>query len=181
MTPCSVLLKRACAFFALAVSLGVAGKAQAQPPNYNATPSFLQTWTASEYPSQQPLSKDASGNIYGFNTTDIITSGNFSQQAFVFEMANQGNGSFSYRVVYTLPSNYSFFNLAGPAVDSNGNVFGLAFDHNSSKSVLFELVNSGGTYTFQLLYTFVQGVDSPPNQLLIDAAGNLYGASPGVF
>lgn len=161
--------------------LAIAGLTPAQTiPNYSPTPTILHTWTANENPGLERLARDASGNIYGYNFTSLNSGGTYTFYNFLFKMTNLQNGSYSYSVPFTFPSNYSLYNTASPVLDASGNIFGTAFDKNntSSPGVLFELVNSGGNYTFQVLYTFVQGVDAPPNRLMIDGSGNLYGATP---
>lgn len=165
----------------VAFCLAIAGLAPAQTiPNYNPTPTILHTWTTNENPSEGQLAKDSAGNIYGYNTTTVNNDGTDTFYSFLFKLTNLQNGSYSYSVPFTFASNYSLYNTATPVLDASGNIFGTAFDKNNTNSpgVLFELVNSGGNYTFQVLYTFVQGVDSPPNRLMMDASGNLYGATP---
>lgn len=73
-------------------------------------------------------------------------------------------------------------NPAGGAliVDVNGNLYGTTPTGGAnSEGIVFELVNSSGTYSEKVLYTFTGGADggTPSGGLLIDASGNLYGTT----
>ena len=73
----------------------------------------------------------------------------------------------------------------GLIADAAGNLYGTAY-YGGAKCTLsttkgcgtvFELSNSGGTWTETILYTFTGGADGafPNSNLIFDASGNLYG------
>ena len=65
-------------------------------------------------------------------------------------------------------------------VDSSGNIFGTTvLGGTFGSGTVFELVNSGGTWTHQVLYNFTGGADGgqPYKGVTLDSAGNLYGTA----
>jgi hypothetical protein len=68
------------------------------------------------------------------------------------------------------------------AMDAAGNIYGTAaFGGADGIGTVFKLVRSAGGYSFQLLYSFTGGQDGgmPQGSVVLDSAGNLYGASGG--
>jgi uncharacterized repeat protein (TIGR03803 family) len=64
--------------------------------------------------------------------------------------------------------------------DKNGDLFGTTCcGGSSSYGVVYELVNSSGTYTEKVLYSFTGSTDGcfPYSELLMDKSGNLYGST----
>lgn len=124
------------------------------------------------------LVMDAAGDLFG--TTSV---GGTGDGGTVFELAKSTTG-YKEHVLYNSPSLNVGMNL-GLAMDSSGDLFGTTpYGGDVSTTcpggcgVVFELVNSSGTYTYKLLYNFTEaGGDGaqPENNLLIDGSGNLYG------
>jgi uncharacterized repeat protein (TIGR03803 family) len=122
------------------------------------------------------LIMDASGNLFG--TTQ--NGGGFSAGV-VFELVNSG-GAYAEKVLY------SFTNAAGDGAnpagvlvqDSAGNLYGTTQTGGIGYGTVFELVNSSGTYSEKVIYTFTSdGGDGrgPFGGLIRDSAGNLYGTT----
>lgn len=117
------------------------------------------------------------GNFYGTTSTGGLGFGT------VFELSPNGTGG------YTETTLYSFCPVAGCAdgqnptysnviFDSAGNLYGTAFGGGANGyGVVFELINSGGTWTESVLHSFGNAPDgaNPENGLIMDPAGNLYG------
>jgi len=88
---------------------------------------------------------------------------------------------------------YAFCAIAGcedgkspgstPMLDANGHIFGTTVQGGSpDQGVVYELMNSGGTWTESVLHTFCQSEKcldgaTPTNALMSDAAGNFFGTA----
>ena len=124
------------------------------------------------------LIRDASGNLYG------TTQDGADNEGTVFELVNS-SGTYSERVLYSFTgSNGDGATPDGALIiDASGNLYGTTFNGGEwDWGTVFELVNSSGNYTEQLLYSFtgmaVGGDGANPNAALTtDASGNLYGTT----
>jgi uncharacterized repeat protein (TIGR03803 family) len=119
------------------------------------------------------LTFDTAGNLYGTVTN---TSGG------VFEMLPQDNGSWSSNTLYSFLSQPQYDPAGGVILDAAGNVYGTTAGGGTGQGgTVFELVKSGNTYTFTVLYNFpysgVQQLPGPQANLTMDSAGNLYGTT----
>ena len=119
------------------------------------------------------LTFDPAGNLYGTVTN---TSGG------VFELLPQANGSWLSNTLYSFFSQPQFDPAGGVILDAAGNVYGTtAGGGTGGGGTVFELVKSGNTWSFSLLYNFpysgVQQLPGPQANLTLDAAGNLYGTT----
>jgi len=130
----------------------------------------LHTFTGG-YDGDQPvygrLIFDAEGNLYG--TTWFGGSGSFG---IAYEETPSANG-WTENILYdfSLPTNGP---LAGVVRDSSGNLFGTTGDG----SAVFELSPSGSGWVLNILHTFTgQDGSLAYGGLVMDPAGNLYGAS----
>jgi uncharacterized repeat protein (TIGR03803 family) len=149
----------------------------------NYSPKVLHNFPADPADGTGPapgLVMDASGNIFG--TTSF---GGASNLGTVFELVNS-SGKYTERVLYSFSG--SDGDGASPAsgltIDALGNLYGTTGAGGKAGSgTVFELVNSSGNYTENVLYSFGPaspfGGDgfSPEATLLIDSAGNLYGTT----
>ena len=123
------------------------------------------------------LVRDTAGNLYGVTYNNSL--GAFDNGA-VFELVNS-SGTYSEKVLYTFTGQGS----AGPRgpliIDASGNLFGNAVcsvQFCTDNGVVFELVNSSGTYSQKVLYRFTGPDGSGPiGSLIMDASGNLFGAT----
>ena len=123
------------------------------------------------------LVRDAAGNLYG--TTYNPSFQTFDNGA-VFELVNS-SGTYTEKVLYSFTGGEN----AGPqgplVIDASGNLYGTALNtlFSGSNGIVFELVNSSGTYTETVLHSFTNAPDGaqPNGGLVIDAAGNLYGTT----
>ena len=70
------------------------------------------------------------------------------------------------------------FPYSGVIFDGHGNLYGATTQggaHNGG--TVFQLTPSTGGWNFNLIYTFTGNGGGPVNSLIMDAAGNLYGAT----
>lgn len=124
-----------------------------------------------------PLTLDSAGNIYG------VSDGGVSNRGVIFEMTPNHNG-----VGWTKKTLYSFQYPYGTAetplmFDAAGNLYGVGFEDGSyGYGTVYELTsNPDGGWSHTLLYQF-RGLNNgdgayPDGDLVMDAAGNLYGTT----
>jgi uncharacterized repeat protein (TIGR03803 family) len=125
---------------------------------------------------QGPVVLDSSGNVYG-----IAPYGGNSYCGVVYQLVNN-SGTWSENELYSFTcgtdGGYPYTN--GLAIDSSGNLYGTSYQFGAyGKGTVFELVNSSGTYTFDLLYSFTGEADGayPYAGPTVDSEGNLYGTT----
>jgi uncharacterized repeat protein (TIGR03803 family) len=119
---------------------------------------------------------DSSGNLYG-----TTYSGGMNNGGTVFELVNS-SGTYTEQILHSFsPQSSDGANpYAGLIMDSSGNLYGTTISGGTGGGVVFELVNSSGTYTEQILHTFSQSKSdgvSPYGGLILDSSGNLYGTT----
>jgi uncharacterized repeat protein (TIGR03803 family) len=124
-----------------------------------------------QYPKAEPV-LDAAGNLYGATYGDGIAS-----WGSVFKLTPGSDGSWKESVLYSFDG--SDGQLSGSlTVDGEGNVFGSTYDWGPLYGTVYELKPSGGSWTKTTLYTFTGGNDGgAPGSLVVDKAGNVYGAA----
>ena len=116
---------------------------------------------------------DQSGNLYG-----ATASGGTGGGGTVFELSASG-GSWTHSVLY----NFTGSAQCGPwgtLVMQAGNLYGTTMcDGANNVGNVFELMSSGGGWTYNSLWDFTGGNDgkNPYCSVLFDAAGNLYGTA----
>lgn len=144
------------------------------------------------------LIRDSAGNLYGVTAGGGKYFGQFCQNSgcgTVFEISPTANGAWTTHVLYNFTGNADGANpMESLVMDSSGNLYGAAqyggvnesgclgaYDTNPCGTVFKLSPNSGGTWTFSVLHSFV-GYDgetndgaNPATGLLLDPAGNLYG------
>jgi len=142
------------------------------------TENLLYTFTGPDgaYPYAS-LTMDSSGNLYG-----TTYSGGACGLGSVFEL-NKSSGGYAEKVLYSFgcSSSDGWDPYAGVILDSAGNLYGTTESAGASgDGMVFELVNSGGDYTENILYSF-SGADGqmPSGDLIFDLSGNLYGTTQG--
>ncbi|MHB8654648.1 MAG: choice-of-anchor tandem repeat GloVer-containing protein [Terriglobia bacterium] len=129
------------------------------------------------------LVRDSSGNLFG--TTQF--GGNYGRGT-VFELVNS-SGSYTERVLYNFRggTDDGADPMGSLVLDSAGNLYGTTETGGASSipgtgsgaGTVFELVNSSGTYTEQILHKFTGSPDGvfPLAGLVMDSSGNLYGTT----
>jgi len=134
--------------------------------------------TDGAYPFDTPIF-DANGNMYG-----TTWEGGNTNHGTVFEMSPDGKGGWNEAVLYNFQGRPTDGGKVsgGVILDAAGNLYGTSRYGGSEAcsgacGTVFELSNSGGTWTETILYLFTGGADGfhPFGGLTMDAAGNLYG------
>lgn len=174
-TLATATLRRALTLAVLSATLLMASR-PAQAQTEHVLYSFTGTSDGSLPTSSLTLTQN-NGNFYGTTSSGGLGFGT------VFELSPNGTGG------YTETTLYSFCPVAGCAdgqnptysnviFDAAGNLYGTAFGGGANGlGVVFELINSGGTWTESVLHSFANAPDgaNPENGLIMDPAGNLYG------
>jgi len=114
------------------------------------------------------VSRDPSGNLYG-TTAD----GGSTGLGVVFKVNPSGNET----VLHTFTGPEGKYPYAGVTLDSSGNLYGSTFYGGSLGHGVVYKVDTGGNYS--VLHNFTGGADggNPWGDLILDAAGNLYGTT----
>lgn len=138
---------------------------------------------------QSNLIADAAGNLYG--TT--YYGGRFGVGT-VFQLQPGENGRWTESVLYNFTGSADGrYPIAGLVLDTAGNLYGTTVDGGSFSGnecsyqgcgVVFELSPGKGTWTETVLHSFTGPPNdgaNPKTNLVLDAAGNLYGTAGMVF
>ena len=120
---------------------------------------------------------DAQGNLYGNEG-----SGSTSE---IFELSPSSSGTWSHKALYRFKNGTDGSSGIPQFMDANGNIFGTAlFGGNTTNcqdgcGTIWELSpNSNGTWTFNVIYTFLGVPDGWfPEYLVPDGAGNIFGTT----
>jgi uncharacterized repeat protein (TIGR03803 family) len=119
---------------------------------------------------------DNAGNLYG----ESFSGGSFGSGT-VYKLSPSGGGNYTETTLYSFTGGADGGKpMSEVAIDAAGNIYGTAaFGGADGNGTVFKLVRSAGGYTFQLLYSFTGGADGavPQGNVVLDRAGNLYGAS----
>lgn len=147
------------------------------PPSKTWTESVIWNFTGPDGQNpQNAVIFDTNGNLLG-----TAEQGGANGFGTVFRLTQSGN-------TWTETNVYDFQGgtdgkspIAGLMIDGSGNVYGATSDGGSGGGgTVFELVPSGNSYTFKLLYSFSgqQGNNCGPwGTLTTDATGSLYGTT----
>jgi len=135
--------------------------------------------------SHAALVLDAAGNLYGTSSQ-----GGAYSFGVVFKLAPQPNGTWKYSVLYSFGNGTDGKNPFGGVIfDSAGNLYGTTSGGGTTTfcaggcGIAYELSpGSGGQWTETVLYNFCSQSacadgNSPLGSLVLDTAGNLYGAT----
>jgi len=116
---------------------------------------------------------DSSGNLYGPSF-----SGGSSNVGTVYRLTPQGN-EWKEDLLYVFSGLVVIHPVNALIADSSGNFYGVTYG-DQQPSIAFKLINSQGTWIFDQLHTFLPGeAQALTSGLVMDAAGNLYGAGDG--
>jgi uncharacterized repeat protein (TIGR03803 family) len=128
---------------------------------------------------------DHAGNLYGVTGSGGSGSGCNAGCGIAFELSTT-NGRWKERVLYNFStSNTEGISPAGPLLlDAKGNLYGTTNgggDPVCQCGEVYQLTRTGATWTQNVLLTFVNGNNGqdPIPGLLMDEAGNIYGAAGG--
>jgi len=127
-------------------------------------------------PANGALTFDSSGNGY-----DTTSEGGSSNNGTVYEISKQG-GQWTETVLYSFGTgqNDGTMPLHNVVLDSAGNLYGTTYTGGTmGGGTVFELSPSGSNWTERIIANFPAG-SAPQAGLIIDRAGNLYGATDGV-
>jgi uncharacterized repeat protein (TIGR03803 family) len=118
---------------------------------------------------------DQSGNLYG-TSFDYLQ---FGSSGTVFELTQSG-GDWTKNVLHHFTGSDGEYPLAGVIFDPSGNLDGTTYYGGAhSDGAVYQLTPSGSGWSESVLYSFENGNDgaNPAAGLVIDSAGNLYGAT----
>jgi uncharacterized repeat protein (TIGR03803 family) len=117
------------------------------------------------------LTFDQAGNLYG-----TASEGGQYGDGMIYKLS-KANGSWTESILYSFTI-FQTTPMAGVTLDASGNLYGtvpLAYGYYGA---VYELTPSGGGWTFQVIHNFQQSDGSTPYAgLILDSAGNLYGAT----
>jgi uncharacterized repeat protein (TIGR03803 family) len=123
------------------------------------------------------VNDDVNGNLYGSTFIGLHSRGTIYQ-------LTQSGGTWVGTEIYDFSGGADGgYPVAGVILDGQGNLFGATTSGGSgSGGTVFELSPSGGSWTYKLLYSFAgpnndRLVVGPVGNLVMDAAGNLYGTT----
>ena len=115
---------------------------------------------------------DPAGNLYGTSYQ-----GGFYNYGTVYELSPSQSG-WTETTLYNFTGDSDGGNpTAGVIRDALGNLYGATLYGGTGGGVVFELSPSGGGWTYSVLYAFAGTDGGPQGNLVMDAAGNLYGAT----
>ncbi len=122
-----------------------------------------------------------SGQTYFYVTTAVNQDGTESEYSNQAEAVIPGGGSGSENVLYSFGGGSDpKVPYAGLIFDKAGNLYGTSeLGGTYGQGTVFEITNSKGNWTENVLYSFTGGADGgqPSAGLVFDAAGNLYGTT----
>jgi uncharacterized repeat protein (TIGR03803 family) len=122
---------------------------------------------------------DTAGNLYG-----TTFQGGPGGKGTVYELSLNPDGTRTFTMLHSFPdfTGDGVNPSSGVTVDSNGNVYGVtaATSDDSGTGIVYQLSPSQGTWKYNVVHTFSRrngdGV-MPHTALVVDASGNLYGAT----
>jgi uncharacterized repeat protein (TIGR03803 family) len=124
---------------------------------------------------------DKAGNLYG-----VAELGGDSDWGTVFKLSPNSDGKWTETVLYSFKGGADGAVPNGVIFDPEGNLYGATFEGGGSanQGTAFKLTaNSDGTWTHSVLYNFcsLSGCSDglAPGEVILDQAGNLYGAAGG--
>ena len=127
------------------------------------------------------LVPDASGNLFGATTGggSWIICGNGSGCGTVFELSPTSTGSWTESILHRFDSRDGAGPYATPILDGAGNIYGTTGSGGNGFGTAYELSPSSSGWVFNPIFMFngFAGGWASGYGLVLDNAGNLYGAS----
>jgi uncharacterized repeat protein (TIGR03803 family) len=124
----------------------------------------------------QPVSSltfDATGNLVG-----VAGIGGAHSFGTIYKLTSEGLFGWSISDLFDFDN--TLYNVSDLLGDNAGNFFGAAASGGAfGHGAVFELSPSGGGWSLQIIYSFLQPGIGPFGGLAMDAAGNLYGTTNG--
>ncbi len=119
---------------------------------------------------------DSVGNLYG---TSSLGTGAYGYGA-IYKLTRSGS-TWTESILYNFQgADDGQYPVGGVIVDRAGNIYGGTFAGGiNGGGTVYELSPSGGSYTFNTLYSFTGGFSGVYNKLTFDTHGNLYGSTTG--
>jgi uncharacterized repeat protein (TIGR03803 family) len=154
------------------------------PPSTNWTEKVIYSFSNNGIDGQDPvvgLVRDSAGNLYG-----TTLSGGTSSSGTVFELSLTADGAWAESLLHTFSAKGTTGDgrdgRSNLIFDSAGNLYGTTdFGGAQDEGTVYELSPSGaGTWTETVLYSFfTYPTDAwfPAGGVVLDSAGNLYGAT----
>jgi len=119
---------------------------------------------------------DPQGNMYG-----VTGSGGKYGGGTVFELTSNGDGTWTETILHSFGNLHPNVGVNGLIRDKDGNLYGTTYaDGLYDAGCAFELSpKEGGRWEYTVLHNFGHGEDgsNPTGDLVMDAAGNLYGTT----
>jgi uncharacterized repeat protein (TIGR03803 family) len=119
---------------------------------------------------------DTAGHLFG-----TTIEGGAHNQGTVFEMTRRANGIWAEKILHSFNGTDGINGWDKLTFDASGNMFSTtAIGGNYGQGTLYEMMpKAGGGWTFKVLHHFGNGHDGaqPQGGLILDTAGNLYGAT----
>src|SRR5580704_1929396 len=118
---------------------------------------------------------DSAGNLYG-----TAYEGGAHDAGTVFELSQGTNGTWTETVLHTFANSDGSGPLYSMTFDGAGNLFGTTFFGGSAGGgVVFRLRHGAKGWTEDVLHSFADGAEGfyPVGALILDSAGNIYGAT----
>ena len=168
----------------IALALGVVPSWAADKPATHPDSSLTVLHTFTNTPDcSQPnaaLIKDSAGNMYG-----TTWQGGAYEYGCVFELSPDGQGGWTYNVIYSLTGGSDgAFPEAPLALDSQGNLYGTTvIDGVHGNGTVFEISKANdGSWYLNKSYLFDNSFGSKPFAgVTVDANGNVFGATHSDF
>ncbi len=116
---------------------------------------------------------DGAGNLYG-----TTSQGGTAAYGTIYELTYGAGSGWTESLLHSFDNTNGSYPYAGLIFDQSGNLYGATSHTPNGGGLVFELTPSNGGWTYNVLYRFTGGPEcGPHSNLVMDAAGNLYGTT----